>query len=855
MKALQQDDLTGGVDLAQTGEFLALLDELAETWTFQTFDDDKQRKDKRLAQVIHASLEDAAEELIALSRRGAGVFVTVNETDGKGRKIGNIRRIRAVWHEDDQGVPRDFPLVPSIQVASSAGKFHRYWLVADDMTTCQFRGVMNALVEDYGSDPNAKDLARVMRLPGFPNQKREYAAPFLVRLLDSGPTYTAAEIVAAFPERERPRGGATPLPAGEQRLSEDRVQEIRGAMSFIRPDSRDTWIEVGMAVHSTGAGEQAFGLWDEWSRLTDSRNYDPEDQRRVWASFGKYEGRPIGLTKIFGLAKEGGWVNPKKRVRVSEDDPPDIEDTREENERRLAFEKQINETDNFAELVYQIAPAIHRAELREPSRAMLLKLISSKTKVGLKLLQPPAERPARSRERAAPPDDAGNEDPKVFMPELNGRHAIVPSGGRVQVLNEDLDMELGRRVLTFSSRTDFVMLYENRKTWVDGEAVDIGTYWLQSPERRQYEGIAFAPGRDIGAYYNTFQGWALEPNPRGSCERFKAFVQEVICDGDAEAFDYVWRWLSHLFQRPWEIPETALVLRSRPGAGKNTFVGPIGRLLGAHYLELSHVDQMVGRFSAHMADKLLVFANEALWGGDKSAEGTFKALVTDKQSAIEGKHRDIVARANYKRVIIASNEGWAAPKGPRDRRLVTLDVPPVRCGDRAYFDAIRLELRKGGARRLLYELLSTDLEGYRTQEIPQRLKEAGWDMAVASMDTVSAWWMELLEQGYILMRGDDEYAAGARYVWPESVVSEHLHGMYMKWCERHRRLHPLERSRFGEAMRKFGVERRKGGRKRGDDGKDHRHWVYFLPRLEQARQLLAEEYDLPETVWGSGDEA
>jgi len=738
-------DVAPLINLAESAEFLALLDESAERWTFQTFDDDKKRKDPSLARVINGTLEDAAEELMALSRRGAGVFVTVNETDGQGRKIGNIRRIRSVWHEDDEGVPRTFPIAPSILVASSAGKVHRYFLVEDDMTTCQFRGVMTTLVEDYGSDPNAKDLARVMRLPGFPNQKPEYAAPFMVRMLDSGPTYTAAEIVAAFPERVRPVAGATPLPAGEQRLTDQRIQEIRGALSFVRPDSRDTWLEVGMALQATGAGDQAFGLWDEWSRLTDARNYDPEDQRRVWHSFGRYEGQQIGLGKLFALAKAGGWVNPKKRIRADEDEAPDIEDTREENERRLAFEQQISETEDFAELVYQIAPAVRRADLREPSRAVLLKLISSKTKVGLKLLQPAAE--PKRRERSAPPDAAGGEDPKVFMPELNARHAVVPAGGRVQILNEETDMELGRRVLTFSSRTDFVLLYENRQTWVDGEAVDIGSYWLRSPERRQYEGIAFAPGREIGGYYNTFQGWALEPDPRGSCNLYKAFLQEVICAGDAEAYAYVWCWLAHLFQRPWEVPETALVLRSVPGAGKNTFVAPLAKLIGAHYLELSNVAQLVGRFSGHMADKLLVFANEALWGGDKSAEGTFKALVSDKEGQVEAKHRDMSARANYKRVIIASNEGWAAPKGAYDRRLVTLDVAASRRGDRAYFEAVRLELRKGGLRRLLYELLATDLLGFRPQEIPRGLREAGWDMAVASMDTVHAWWLQALQQG------------------------------------------------------------------------------------------------------------
>ena len=138
--------------------------------------------------------------------------------------------------------------------------------------------------------------------------------------------YTAAELIAAFPPLEPEWVAAKAGTAGPPpRWPPERVQEVRSALAFIRPDQRDVWLSVGMALHASGVGEQAFGLWDEWSRLTDSRNYDPEDQRRVWASFGKYEGRPIGLTKIFGLAKEGGWVNPKKRIRVMAEDSPSAE--------------------------------------------------------------------------------------------------------------------------------------------------------------------------------------------------------------------------------------------------------------------------------------------------------------------------------------------------------------------------------------------------------------------------------------------------------------------------------------------------------------------------------------------------
>lgn len=179
-QAAAQKTIDANIEMAW--EFLERLDESAESWTFQTFDDYKQRKDPKLARVINGDFEKVWPQLYEMSLCGAGVFVTVNETDGNGRKLTNMRRIRAVWHEDDEGIPRQFPLSPDIVVSSSPGKFHRYWLVRDELTTCQFRTVMECLVRVYGSDRNAKDLARVLRLPGFYNRK--YPQPHLVRLMD-----------------------------------------------------------------------------------------------------------------------------------------------------------------------------------------------------------------------------------------------------------------------------------------------------------------------------------------------------------------------------------------------------------------------------------------------------------------------------------------------------------------------------------------------------------------------------------------------------------------------------------------------------------------------------------------------
>lgn len=196
-----------------------------EAVTFQTFDDAKPNGESRpgLTHVLHGSLEDLAMELTRLNRAGAGVFVTVNGTDGRGRKKDNIITLRA--HHADLDVkcaavpydPAALPLAPSMEVRTPGGH-HLYWLPTTPMPCpsaerraeheAEVKGVAQALLP-YGGDLKACDVARVLRVPGFYHHKAE---PRLVELVhNSGPRYAREEVVAAFPPVKaegKPGGGA-----------------------------------------------------------------------------------------------------------------------------------------------------------------------------------------------------------------------------------------------------------------------------------------------------------------------------------------------------------------------------------------------------------------------------------------------------------------------------------------------------------------------------------------------------------------------------------------------------------------------------------------------------------------------
>lgn len=299
-------DFQGACDKQLTQKYLTLLAENVDEFTFQTFDDNKARADKSLANIIHGTLDQHFDKLYQLNSRGAGIFVTVNETDLSGRKVENIKDVRAIFQEADrQGVPIP-TLSPHIVVETSLGKFHRYWLTHGGGNSLnEFKFVMTTMVNEYGSDPNARDLARVLRLPGFYHLK-DPSKPFMVQIVESSNAqpYTWEQIKTAIPptpisEKEQ----TPPNPAGrfQKRLFTE------SALNKIGPDcDYQMWLTIGMALHhASNGGIGGFSLWDEWSKK--GASYRQGETAYKWSTFGDNSGPPVTIGTIFHHASQHGW--------------------------------------------------------------------------------------------------------------------------------------------------------------------------------------------------------------------------------------------------------------------------------------------------------------------------------------------------------------------------------------------------------------------------------------------------------------------------------------------------------------------------------------------------------------------
>lgn len=361
----------------------------------------------------------------------------------------------------------------------------------------------------------------------------------------------------------------------------------------------------------------------------------------------------------------------------------------------------------------------------------------------------------------------------AIVEELNRQHAVVGIGGSTWILNEVIDPGTKQPDVTFSRPSDLRLKYQNRKIGVaSGVSKVISDVWLDHPGRREFNGVEFSPDSTTLGFFNLFRGFAVEAIA-GDCTLYLAHIENNICNGNTVLFDYVLRWMAHAIQRPGELPGTALVLRGAQGVGKGIFVENFGKLFGPMYLTVYQLDQVTGRFNGHLKNLLVVHANEAVWGGNKAAEGALKGLVTDPMMPIEAKGKDIIQVRNCKRLICSSNEQWAVPLDLDDRRFLVLDVSSAHKEDHEYFGAIEKQMADGGWSALMHHLVNLDLTGFNVRKLPAT--PTGFDLKLMSSSPVTQWWHEQLKLELAFCGGGIE----------KSIVYK----SFTDWCGEHKKSH------------------------------------------------------------------
>ena len=359
---------------------------------------------------------------------------------------------------------------------------------------------------------------------------------------------------------------------------------------------------------------------------------------------------------------------------------------------------------------------------------------------------------------------------------MNTQHAVVSEGGKTMILNtQDWDPAMKRHVLTRSTFADLRNFYCHINVVIGsdqaGNPIKIpkGNAWLKHPNRRQYSGVVFAPGKEIPGFFNMWRGFSIEPGA-GNWSRMQRHIQQVICCGNSEYYNYLIKWMAFTVQKPDEVPEVAVVLRGKRGTGKGILARELGFLFNEHFIHLNNPHHVTGNFNAHLQDSVLCLLDEAFWAGSKKSEGVLKTLITEPFIMIEGKYRNAVMTKNHLHIIIAGNEHWLVPAGMDERRFFVLDVSDERKQDTDYFAMLTHQMENGGREAMLHDLLTMDLTGFHPRSAPNT--EALREQKLHSLAPLEAWWFERLWNGNVLPEDDDD-------VWTQEVPKEDLYRGYL----------------------------------------------------------------------------
>ena len=855
-------------------QFLKALDPSPNArWCFQTFDDSKERKKERaeenklrkkqgkrllkdpLARWRYGTLAEHLDELVKLNERGAGIYFTVNETDGNGRKKTNITRIRASFVDLD-GSPiepvNNAEVKPHIVLESSPGRFHAYWCFTGRMSLKVFESLQKGLAARFNGDPAIHDLSRVMRLPGFIHRKGEPFASHIVAI-NGSELHRASILLKTFrparvkkeekPKQPGPQPQAGPQPPDDElrerwkKLNREAIRRYSDWVPHVFPGATKT-SEGGYRVSSANLGRD---LEEDLSFHPDGiKDFgvhdlgDPRQGRRTPLDIvEQYQNKDFNeavrwLAQKLGLDPQDYLPKPKEKTNGQGSGDP-------------ATDAEIARLAKLSVVQYdrERKAAAEKLKVRP---ATLDKLRSN-------------ERAKQAPAKAAP---AAKTEAERIMAELNRDNCVVLDGARIRVLRfEEVEHDAGGehyvyRVPTFLRFEDFRYLYFNRHIAANGELMDIGKFWLTHEDRRQYPGIVFKPGGEpiVNGKLNLWTGWGVTPR-RGDWSLLGEHIYEVLAARDDDVYNYIINFLAWAVQHPDQQPEVALVFKGERGTGRGTLGKVMCKLFGQHARHISSPAHLTGRFNAHLRQISFLFADEAYAPDDKSAEGTLKRLITEPTLTIEPKGRDVMEEPNRLHTMLASNEDWVVPAGAYERRYQVQEVANIHRQDPSWFGPIYEQLRSGGYEALLFDLLERDLGDWHPRGIVRTAALA--EQQERSLSPLDTWWLELLQTG--VLAGADplkpDHARSNRYEEEKEVGTDGYGGKRTRtvWrdglYDQARRISPKLKGTSDTLLGRYLS-------KQGCKGGTHDCWVcgrrgWRFPPLAECRTRWLARF--PGTIW------
>lgn len=246
------------------------------------------------------------------------------------------------------------------------------------------------------------------------------------------------------------------------------------------------------------------------------------------------------------------------------------------------------------------------------------------------------------------------------------------------------------------------------------------TEWVKDQHKRLYERVDIYPPPTICPKdcFNLWRGFMAEKmtlDPDKDYQEGLEFIKAHIlymCNNEQACYDYLIKWIAHMFQVPAEKNGIIVLLKSIQGMGKDLIYRFLERMIGYNQAVMIEdpATHVFGVYNNVLLNKLLVGLDEFSGAVGFKFSDRIKNLVTSPSIIIHGKNRHPLTLTSHTRYMSFTNTNYPLKIEKGDRRCFPVEclLPPP---STEYFDKLRGFLSDDGHCRAFYDyLMSIDIK-------------------------------------------------------------------------------------------------------------------------------------------------
>jgi hypothetical protein len=227
----------------------------------------------------------------------------------------------------------------------------------------------------------------------------------------------------------------------------------------------------------------------------------------------------------------------------------------------------------------------------------------------------------------------------------------------------------------FKKTTIDVKKFDNRKKNGEQETITKENIITEYVKRK-------TPYNGTVCEFNTYYGNALNIAPKieieskkGNIKPYLDLIDIMFKNEDEKVKESFLDFIADIFQNPNRRPLVSWTLRGDMGSYKNFIMKLIEDILNDAVYKTSNIGSLLNDgFNSYLEGKLLIVADEVLWGGDKKMEGSMKDFITKDVIWIERKGYERYKRNFVARLFMTSNSDFTNSATLDERRSNVLTI-------------------------------------------------------------------------------------------------------------------------------------------------------------------------------------